>query len=210
MQRASHFLAFFFSFFLLSSCASYKVQTQDLQVGHKDEFTTAKAQELRKEGRNHWLYVAVPRHRSQIQWYDMGHWSTWGLLGNDDDGIFGEEPTAGDWSDHRIGSFRALEWGIRNPLHNFTFYVIGTAQFENSEVTFLKISREGWSAFDYASQGGTVFAGKGTSFFLGLHGWRPFISLRVDYGRLLEFYLGWRARGNFGFKFLPAKKRRDD
>lgn len=39
---------------------------------------------------SHWLYRFIPRHRSQIYWYDFGHWISWALFGNDDHGIFSE------------------------------------------------------------------------------------------------------------------------
>lgn len=201
--------AFIFSalIFLQTSCANYKVKTVDLKLGASKESMNTQAVLQRKLAREHWLYRCVPRHRSQIVWYDVGHWGTWAFLGNDDDGIFGEEPTAKFDTSYQVGLPRALLWKVRNPFHNFTFYVIGNAQFRNPEITLLELSSNGFLLFDYDDERRTVFPGDGSGFFFGFHGYKPFISLKLDYGRVFKFYFGWRPRGNFGVKLLPASKR---
>jgi hypothetical protein len=185
---------------LLAGCASYKIATTDLPI--QDPSTSA--------ARDHWLYDAVPRHRSQIKWYDLTHWVTWALLGNDDDGIFGEEPSAGKHATGEINPARAARWTVRNPLHNLCFYVIGSAERENSEFTLLKLSDEGSECLEYHKKATTTLPGRKIGFFLGLHGGKPFLSLRLDYGRVLDFYIGWRERGNFGVKLNPAKASSSD
>ncbi len=179
----------------LNSCASYKKQTTEFET-HS---------EIQKKAHAHWLYLVIPKHRSQIRWWDLPHWATWALFGNEDDSIFAEEPSSGYESESEPGLTRALAWQLRNPFHNLFFYVIGSADRENSELALLRYGDEGLEAFKYRKQGGDVFAGKKTSFLIALHGWKPFISLRIDYGRRLDTYIGWRERGNFGLKFNPAK-----
>lgn len=106
-------------------------------------------------------------------------WNPCWWFGNMDD------PTPPQWyrpeDPHRVA-----KWKRRNPLHNFTFYVVGIADKD-----FRRVGRypdqvfnphEGWN---WAVCKYKV--------------WRlPFISYRHG---SLKFYLGWRERGNFGAKF---------
>ncbi len=163
--------------------------------------------EKKDEALSHPLYDIIPRHRSQIRWFDAGHWLMWALFGNDDDGIFGERSNYR--SQEMLTYKKAIRWNLRNPLHNFCFYVIGQAQFRNSEVTLLKISDYTISLLDYKKVGTIDFASSGSSFFLGLHGWKPFISLRLVYKtKQSDFYIGWRSRGNFGIKTNALTRRK--
>lgn len=175
---------------LLSGCASYKVPTTE--VAHPE---TAQAP----------IYEIIPRHRSQIEWYDGGHWVTWALLGNDDGGVFGED-NPHPYSPHIPNKGRkAISWGIRNPLHNFCYYVIGSAHRQNSEYTLFELSPEKVGFFKYNPSGYRVFASRKGGVLLAFHGGKPFISLKIPYTPSFhgEFYLGWRYRGNFGMKFRP-------
>lgn len=198
--------------FTCFSCAPYKVTTAAISASQSEIFELEgeeleRAQMNRERASTHWLYRVVPRHRSQIRWWDLGHWVTWTVFGNDDDGIFGEEPTANYRTRRNTGALRATAWSLRNPLHNFCFYVIGSAWTTNSELTILQLAEDDSEVFTYKPVAGTVFAGDGgSSFFLGLHGWKPFVSLRLNYGRQLNMYMGWRERGNFGLKFVPFRK----
>ena len=207
--------------FLLLYCSScYKISTSDfIREDQKRKirvFNTTEKQisehfdaNLELESADYWLYKVIPRHRSQVYWFDLPHWISWSLFGNDDDGIFGESITAQFNNKDKVGIKRAVKWGIRNPLHNFTFYTIGQAQFPpQSELTLFSAAPDNFEVFKYTSEARTVFASKFSSFYLGLHGWKPFISTRVRYfsKRQLEFYVGWRERGNFGIKFIPWKK----
>jgi hypothetical protein len=190
----------------LSGCARYKVCTQTFQTEPSCENPIR--DENKRKALCHPLYRVIPRHRCQIKWYDLFHWTTWSLFGNDNSGVFGEE--AGYRLQDPVSVKKALLWNLRNPLHNFTFYVIGTAGQQNSEFTLLKISGSEFEAFKYKPKGKTNFGGEGTSFYLGFHGWKPFISLRVAWcsTKTLDFYLGWRHRGNFGIKLASKKRKR--
>lgn len=161
-----------------------------------------------KNALNHWLYRIIPRHRSQIRWYDLGHWFMWALFGNDDAGIFAEAHLPLFNRDQPICLCKSLMWMLRNPLHNFCYYVIGSAACPNDELTLLKINRKQVEFMKYHPVARTVFAGRYTSFYVGLHNGKPLISLRLAYGPKWksDFYIGWRDKGNFGIKILPLTK----
>lgn len=197
----------FLSLFLPMGCASYKIPTESFQTVPED-IQPSEEQIFaynRQQAATHWLYHYIPRHRSQIRWYDFGHWLTWMFFGNDDEGIFAEAQTAHFKLYEPVSFHKALSWTFRNPMHNFCFYVIGSAHRQNSEFTVLSATSEEWKFFQYLPQGDTVFAGDKTSFYFGFHSGKPFISLRLSYTPCWQsdFYFGWRSRGNFGIKFLP-------
>jgi hypothetical protein len=200
---------------LVAGCAPYRVNTLNFSYQESYEAYVIECPsttidengfyENRYQALSHWLYQFIPRHRCQIQWFDIGHWITWTLFGNDDDGVFGPY----NYRPHQRNNLaKALAWTARNPLHNFCFYVIGSAHRPNSEIDLLKVGNRRISMLHYKPQGNTVFASECSSLYLALHGGKPFISFRLMYlsTRRLDFYLGWRDRGNFGMKLLPAVK----
>lgn len=172
-----------------------------------DECIPGQLSEKEATACNHMLYKIIPRHRAQIKWYDIGHWTTWALFGNDDDGIFGEGKKANYKPQEPISAKLALYWTCRNPLHNFCFYVIGQAYMKNSELALVSIANGSYSFFTYKPEGKTVFEEGSSSLFFGFHGWKPFIAFKMQYTPKYhtEFYLGWRERGNFGLKLIPLK-----
>jgi len=180
-----------------SSCAKYRIPTEHFAHCRQE-----------KQVLQHPLYKIVPRHRCQLVWYDLGHWATWALLGNDDDGIFGEGA-----NDHfnsiKPSASSACAWWLRNPLHNFTFYLIGSAHRKNSEIDLLRLTPYHCSFGCRRYPGKTLFACKRHSgLYIALHGGKPFISLRLFHckHRKSDFYFGWRERGNFGIKIHPFSK----
>ena len=177
---------------LLTGCMKYKIPTESLPYPN--------------ESLDHPLYEIIPRHRCQLAWYDVGHWTSWMIFGNDDDGIFGEP--ANYHEKQSPGLKKALAWQLRNPLHNFCFYVIGSAQRQNSEFDLLKIGQGKVEGMQYRGSGQNNFPYESSCFYLALHGGKPFVSLRLVYTPKYrsEFYIGWRERGNFGIKLLPIKK----
>lgn len=183
----------------LSGCISYKIPTPSF----KDEYQT------NRYAFTHPLYKIIPRHRSQIEWYDAPHWLTWVFFGNDDDGIFGEEDTALYCPQEEANLWKAVRWSCRNPLHNFCYYVIGSAHRVNSEFALIKCNSHKLYLCTYRPEPEFNFE-KGPSFFLGFHGWKPFFHLHLFYNQSYrgQFYLGWRERGNFGIKLLPIIKRK--
>ena len=88
--------------------------------------------------------------------------------------------------------WRTFTWHLRNPFHNFTFYVIGIA-----DKPFLRVGR-------YADR--VANPNGGWNWAICHYQWLhlPF----VDYRRgRFEFYWGWRNGGNFGMKLNFAQKR---
>jgi hypothetical protein len=180
---------------LTSACAPYKKRAEEC-LGRP-------ISEREKTALAHPLYSFIPRCSSQIYPFDIGHWTTWALFGDDDSGLFGESLTCGWHTDEPISLRLAAAWHMRNPWHNLFFYVIGQAYMKNSEITFVGLSQEHSEAFTYREKGKTF--SKNSHFYLGLHGWKPFFQLRLNYTEKYQsdFYLGWRERGNFGLKFIP-------
>ncbi len=152
------------------------------------------------------LYDLIPRHKRDIAPGDIVHYTTWALFGNEDDGIFGEE--SGYKPELPNNGWKATSWWFRNPLHNFTFYVIGSAGKDNPEITLFRASKKGVAALCEAPRGSIVFADKATSLFIGLHGLKPFISLRLgSENTSWDMYVGWRERGNFGLKCCLRRRK---
>ena len=83
---------------------------------------------------------------------------------------------------------RLLKWRLRNPLHNFTFYVIGVAD--------KKVARAGLYPEDNFNPdwGWNVASTR--------YKWLPLPFMSYSHGaKGFHFYCGWRSSGNFGFKF---------
>ncbi|MEW6302072.1 MAG: hypothetical protein AB1705_01280 [Verrucomicrobiota bacterium] len=102
-----------------------------------------------------------------------------------------DEPEPPDWYRPEDPN-RRRKWYWRNPLHNFTFYVIGIADkpFKRSgshpEHVFNPKAGWTWAVCRYKW-------------------WRlPFLSYTRGH---CSFYVGWRERGNFGFKLTLQKQR---
>ena len=99
-------------------------------------------------------------------------------LGNMDD------PVPPDW--YRPGKTdRQWQWQLRNPFHNFTFYVVG--------VSDRPATRTGrFPAEVFPCGGGWNWAVHRCKFIL-----LPFVAFE---GARWRFYLGWRDTGNLGAK----------
>ncbi|MDB6130049.1 MAG: hypothetical protein JWM04_1156 [Verrucomicrobiales bacterium] len=80
---------------------------------------------------------------------------------------------------------RGLKWNLRNPFHNFTYYVIGMA-----DKPFVRTGKHAADVFN-PEQGWNWAVCKYRRVRL------PFISYQNGG---LKFYFGWRERGNFGIK----------
>ena len=116
--------------------------------------------------------VHTPPIRTVQKWNPL--WS----FGNADD------PTPPDWY-RPADTRRRWRWQMRNPLHNFTHYVIG--------VSDRNITRTG----KYPD---AVFApGGGWNWAFSRHRVAPLPFVSFE-GARCRFYLGWRESGNFGGK----------
>lgn len=193
---------------ILSGCASYKLPTNGFLKNEpcsEDPAINQWKDQAEAKAAKHWLYQIIPRHKSQIRWYDLPHWTTWMLFGNDDEGIFGEstaKPYKLPWQNNFV---KASSWWLRNPFHNFTHYTIGSAGSENSEFTLLNLNNHGITLCRLEKGAKHNFGSSNTSFYAGFHGGKPYLSLRILYPwkRKTECYIGWRNAGAFGLKFLP-------
>lgn len=188
----------------LTSCAPYKIPTEHCLVPGNERH-----QNNQKEALSHPLYGVVPRHRCQIRAFDLPRWAAWMVWGNDDEGIFGEG-AGRPYCIYRKNTYgKALSWWCRNPLHNFTHYVIGNAGRVNSELTLLNLHSRGVYCLEYDPIANKNYGSEGTSLFLALHGGKPFVSFRIKYpwDRYTQFYLGWRKNGCFGVKFQPMSRK---
>jgi len=189
---------------LLCGCAPYRMSTEDYIV---QRGSVSVSEEELCAGR-HWLYWMIPRHRCQIRWYDAGHWCSWMLLGNDDDGIFGESSLKKHRWSTEYNVQRAFFWTLRNPLHNFCYYVIGEAHRNHGQLTLLSLNTKKCGVFKYRSKADMGDLENNTGMLMAFHGWKPFFALRMYLSPRYrcDFYVGWRERGNFGFKCQPLKK----
>lgn len=132
---------------------------------------------------NHWQTVVVTPKPDlpKIHFYNKINPVWW--FGNMDD------PKPPDW--YRPDSkHRNFLWHLRNPFHNFVFYVIGIADKE-----FKRTSLEPEGGPNPQDHWDVAVARRK---FLAL----PFIGYHR--GRF-NFYFGWRDRGNFGIKLNLSK-----
>ena len=175
-----------------TSCATYRPMESD-----------KKESDIVQEAAKHHLYDIVPRYSEQIKTFDVGHWIAWSLLGNEDDGIFGEDRRRPYSTNITTKTF--LSWSARNPLHNFTFYTIGSADWDKHyNFDLVKINDENTSLFTQGKDN----VPKG--FALSVNDYKPFVSLQFPWSekRRFSFYFGWRPEGCFGIKFRPFSKNK--
>lgn len=121
-------------------------------------------------------------HEPPIRWYDKINPLWW--FGNV------EEPVAPSW--YKPGDpLRNIKWYFRNPLTNLSYFVIGVAD--------KRIVRSGRYPTEVGNpHGGWNFAvTRRRILFL------PFWDYK---NRRMEFYFGWRERGNFGIKLIFHRK----
>lgn len=112
-------------------------------------------------------------------------WNPAWWIGNADD------PQPPEW--YRPGQrLRGPLWQFRNPLHNFTFYMIGIHDKE-----FVRRGRSPSAVFHPGGGWNWAVAERG---FLRL----PFVSYQ---GRYVRWYALWREKGNFGLKFQRTPRK---
>lgn len=185
----------------LNSCMPYKKPTLS--------YLDVSSPEHKKEALHSPIYKWIPRKAEQIYFFDLPHWFAWALFGNEDDGIFGEETML--YPDEKADFKQFSYWSfIRNPLHNFTFYIIGTAYLDNDQLTLLQLSTAGFDSLSYRKKDKRVFTEENTGLFLALNGFKPFFSLHLTEPVDFKTYAGWRERGNFGLKLTIESSENED
>jgi hypothetical protein len=127
-----------------------------------------------------WHGVAMPAKPTEpvIHWYDK--WNPVWWLGNADDPV----PPAWYEPDN---PHRKRDWFFRNPFTNFTYFVIGVADKDT-----MRYGR--YPKLVGNPHGGWNFAVTRRRIVL-----LPFWDYKNS---RMEFYFGWRERGNFGIKLI--------
>ena len=176
---------------LFCSCCAYKIPTSTFGPKPNDPYF-----EVRQRAVDSGLYNVVPRSRHQIEFPDV-RWLSWALAGNDDDGIFGEFSGRDPYSTNiTFGTF--VSWAIvRNPLHNFDFYVIGTAWWE-THYNWSLLGVGGRPTVRVVQNAGKWPHHDQPSFDVGFNDFKPYIKLDPW---ILDFFVGWRRNGSFEIKF---------
>jgi hypothetical protein len=138
----------------------------------------------------HTIEVAPKAGLPTIHFYDKLNPVWW--LGNIDD------PMPPNWY-RPEDEHRKTKWYFRNPLHNFTFYVIGIADKHSARSgRYPDVVSNPHSGWNFAVSRRRIVL-------------LPFISYQYN---KFGFYFGWHARGNFGVKFnysesnIPRPKKR--
>lgn len=106
-----------------------------------------------------------------------------------------DDPLPWWWKPDAAPAERKRTWMLRNPLHNFTSYVMGVSDRHTH--------RYGINADDIWNDRGRFNA---TVTQAGPLLYLPMISCR---GPLLEWYLGWRTSGSFGGAMRLAQRDSD-
>ena len=184
---------------LTSGCVTHREQWKRPVESYIDRSQPSERVAWQEKAAAHPLYDWVPRHQTQIPPWAIGTCGTWALLGNDEDGIFGErlrEPREPTYTEFLKWSRPGANFG-----HNFNWHVIGNASAQpktHFDILYLD-SREGISCLSLAP--GKVL-GKGRwSFNLTLNTGRPYVGARLGF---LEMGGGWKESGGFGFCFRKA------
>ncbi|MGO8696727.1 MAG: hypothetical protein ACLQVY_03280 [Limisphaerales bacterium] len=195
MLRSAFFGGLALAAALCSSCASYRVPTAAFGPEPDDP-----ACAVRKKAVESPLYHYVPRKRAQLRPLDA-RWLAWALAGNDDDGIFGENAGKMPYSTH-IDLRTFFSWSVcRNPLHNLSFYVIGSASWKR-HYDFSLFSLGGKKAARAFSNAGQWKEGDRPYFDLGFNDFKPY--LRID-PWTADLFFGWRRNGSFEIKMRKEK-----
>lgn len=170
-----------------------------------------------------YIYDLIPKSRVKDKESTMLQVFLWAVFGNDDDGPYGEKRTAGqEWIEKWGGQYgqpngqgfqpgpltfrRFCAWQLRNPLHNFTFYVIGVADRPViSREQLLLITTQKIEGRKKVNEVDIFPMKKNSGVYVALHAERPCISWRIyiTIGLIgvtykIEGYAGWRTRGQFG------------
>ena len=189
---------------VLSGCLPYKQPTTQF-TNQRRPNANAPDRALRDRAASQGLYAVVPRNRKQIAWYDVPHWLTWTFLGNERDGIFGEDTNPPYSAAPGMKSF--LAWQVRNPACNFCFYVIGSGDWKtHHSFTVLQADAKGTQCFKNEKRPSVFGKGRSAVIF-AFNDYKPYVSFKFPVSKyhFADFYFGWRPEGHFGIKCRPFK-----
>jgi hypothetical protein len=186
---------------LFPGCATYKVPS-----GAYGPKPGAPYYEVRHKAAESPIYNYVPRKREQLRPLDL-RWISWCFVGNEDDGIFGEYAGKAPYSTNiNFGTY--CSWSIlRNPMHNWDFYVIGSADWKR-HYDYSVLSLGGEKLARTWSNSAKWDPHKQPFFDIGFNDFKPYFKLDPW---ISDFYLGWRRNGSFEIKvraeLSKAKKK---
>lgn len=186
-----------------TGCASYKISTPDyVRPNFENYLTDYENDMLRDKAKEHILYKMIPLSSEQIKPYDVGHWITWNLFGNERNGIFGED--CGKPYSQEISFKTFLRWNIRNPASNFCSYTLGKRE-KTKRKSFAILRANEKFLFMQKDETPCIFSESKASFNLGLNFYKPFLAFKfpVYKDKRFDFYFGWRPDNTFGIKLRP-------
>ena len=115
-------------------------------------------------------------------------WFIWAFFGNEKDGYIGDTVFNPEQKD--TFSIR-LKWWLRNPCHNFTWYVIGLAHRHIAHINEFSQEQPGWNRAYTCLYGDYMTDAHKAKKYKFIH----------YIGKKREFYIGYRGTGAFGIKF---------
>jgi hypothetical protein len=183
-------------------CASYKVDTPDyIRPNAINYLTDYHYDSIRNNAKEHYLYKIVPLSSDQIKPYDIGHWLTWTFLGNEKNGIFGED--CGKPYSENINTLTFVRWNLRNPMANFGSYVVGRRTKERKGFAILRINDK--FLFMKKDENPCIFSSAKASFNLAFNHYKPYLSFKfpVYKNRRFDCSIGWKPDNTLSFKFRP-------
>lgn len=176
----------FLGVLLGTGCANVRPQAYRQMPPRKDRVAYQAAQ-AEMDGKPHGIWIPANTNVVIKPWQKLN--PLWEIFGNADD----PKPPQ-DYHTGMSVPMRHIMWWFRNPFHNLFFYGIGVA--DKDKVRFGKYPEL------MSNPNGGIDTAATAYKRLRL----PYISLRV--GRL-DFYFGWRNRGNFGGKINFTKKKKE-
>jgi hypothetical protein len=185
------------SLLLLASCASYKVPTRAYGPGPDDPHWAVRQAAVESP-----IYNYVPRKRAQLKTLDP-RWLSWCFLGNEDDGIFGEYAGNAPYSTNiTVGTF--CSWSVlRNPTHNFSAYVIGSADWKR-HYNYSVIGVGGRKPARVFSNAAKWPKHDEPFFDIGFNDFKPYVKFNPW---VCDLFFGWRKSGSFEIKVRADFKK---
>lgn len=186
----------------LASCATYKKQTSDYATDYRYKAETEISKKTRDDALKHPLYDFIPFQHEQMHFYDFRH-IFWYLLGNEQDGIFGEGQYLQKPYSTNINFLTFCSWQSRNPLHNAFYYPpVGSACFDKHvNFSLVRADKSGFSLLRKDEP--RVFGSGNYAIKFNFNDFKPFFSLKL---KKFETYFGWREKGNLGFSLRFNRK----
>ncbi len=197
LRKLSRNTALASSLFMLASCAAYRVPTSAYGPKPYDPYWAVRQKAVQSP-----IYNYVPRKREQLKPLDL-RWLSWCLVGNEDDGIFGEYAGKAPYSTNiNFGTF--CSWSIlRNPTHNFDAYVIGSSAWKR-HYNYSVIGIGGQKPVRFCSNAAKWPKQDEPFFDMGFNDFKPYLKFNPW---ISDLFFGWRNSGSFEIKVRVDLKK---